>query len=222
MVRKFTLLFAIAIFTSFFIAAQDHNINKVLKTYFPVNPYKYSFSIFYKKLNEDPAITNKSIQKRTDSTLFSFRGDLSNYKIGDFLFTDAEIKLEEMPVKVPGYNIMDTIILYQLNCYCRGGSIGVEVAKNAFRYFDDNFPMPSAHVKTKLEGGRLTGLVRDYYYPGLLILPVSAGWMELYDGKSAFQITIRMKLHQNFLDIYQDSDIKPGTVKTPIKFRNYC
>jgi hypothetical protein len=193
-----------------YLIAQDYNINKVLKTYFPVNPYKYSFSVFYKKLNENPAITNKSIQKRTDSTLFSFKGDLSNYKIGDFLFIDAEIKLEEVQVKLTGYNITDTIIQYQLNCYCRGGSIGLEVAKKAFLYFDDNFPMPSAWVKTKVEEGRLTGLVRDYYYPGLIVIPVSAGWMELYDDKSAFQITIRMKLHQNFLDVYQDSDIKPA------------
>ena len=73
--RTFTLLTAIAVLlTSNYLVAQDYNINKVLKTYFPVNLYKYRFSIFYEKLNTNPAITNKSIQKRTDSTLFSFKG----------------------------------------------------------------------------------------------------------------------------------------------------
>ena len=209
--RKFTLLAAIAVLlTSNYLVAQDYNINKVLKTYFPVNLYKYRFSIFYEKLNTNAAITNKSIQKRTDSTLFSFKGELSNYQIGDLLFIDAEIKLDEVRVKIPRNGVTDTIIQYQLNCYCRGGSIGVEVAKNTFRYFDDNLPMLSAGVKTKVEEGRMTGLVRDYTYPGLPLPPVSAGWIELYDGKSIFQITIRMKLHQNFLDVYQASDIKPA------------
>ena len=126
------------------------------------------------------------------------------------MFIDAEIKLDEVRVKIPRYGVTDTIIQYQLNCYCQGGSIGVEVAKNTFRYFDDNLPMLSAGVKTKVEEGHMAGLVRDYTYPGLPLPPVSAGWMELYDGKSAFQITIRMKLHQNFLDVYQASDIKPA------------
>lgn len=214
MLSKFILLLTIPILVlSNHLSAQDYNINKVFKTYFPVNPYKYRFTTFYEKLNADPAVVNKSIQKRTDSTLFSFKGAMNSFKFGDFVFTDAEIRLEEIPLKIPGYNIIDTVLQYQLICFCTGGKTGIEIAKSAFKYFDENLLMPSSKVKTKVEEGRLTGLMRDYSYPGLPLSPVSAGWTELYDDKSCFKIIARMKLHQNFLDVYQDSDIKPGATK---------
>src|SRR5882724_423741 len=121
---------------------QEYYINNILNTYYRFNPFDYDFSFFFNKLRSDPGIINKSLQKRTDSSLFSFKGDYTDFMQGDMKFTTAEVRLEEIEIDISdsllGKDFLhkkDTLIQYQITCYCFGGKTGLDVAKKAFSNF---------------------------------------------------------------------------------------
>src|SRR5690349_3988639 len=77
---------------------QTYYLGNLCNDYFPFDPFQSEFSDLFKNLNADPHSGHKAIQKRTDSTLFSFKSVYTNYPILDFPVERVEIKLQEAEV----------------------------------------------------------------------------------------------------------------------------
>ncbi|MGC4038857.1 MAG: hypothetical protein QM764_23065 [Chitinophagaceae bacterium] len=185
--------------------AQYDEINKVFNRYFPANPFKNEFTTFFKKLKTEPALVNKVLTRRTDSTLFSFKGNHNHYEWEGFVFTDAEFILEEVPFNTNSVAYAaDTIMQYKVICYCFGGATGLAIVKDALKNFDDTMEAyPYSDYITK--NGTVVGIAYNYHYGSLAVSPITASWMKIDEDKSAFSITVRLKLKQNMLEFYQPS-----------------
>src|SRR6478735_9155263 len=106
---------------------QTYYISNICDDYFPFNPFNSEFSDLFKLLNADPHSGNKTIQKRTDSTLFLFKSVYTEYPKLNFRVVRVETKLQEAEIILSdSLHLKDTIIQYQLTCYCNGGNAGLQ------------------------------------------------------------------------------------------------
>lgn len=80
----FLLLTLLLSTPSLFAQTQFH---KVVKEYYRVNPFESNFSAFIRALSNDPALLNKSIVLKTDSTNYFLKGE---YKIFNPFSINAE------------------------------------------------------------------------------------------------------------------------------------
>ncbi len=189
--------------------AQQYYINHIFETYFRANPFADEFNIFFKILNDDRALSAKSIQKRTDSTLFSFKGAYENFKQGDLKFTHAEVRLEEIEIETSeSLHTKDTLIQYQIICYCTGGKTGLTIAKKVYDNFYKEYHSVFTDKEAK-ETDETAGALRHYYYPNLPISPLTTIWGRIDENESIFSVVVRMKLKENTLDLFKISDLKP-------------
>jgi hypothetical protein len=217
-------IFLTTIFISLLLAqkvkGQEYYINNILDTYYPLNPFDYDFSFFLNKLRSDPKATDKLLKRRTDSTLFSFNGDYINFQQGETKFTNATIRLEEieLPISdasgnIDSLHLSDTLIQYQVTCYCFGGKNGLGVAKKAFTNFNRDYKVGFTQGITKelKEKEIVTGEVINYFSYNLPVSPLTVAWNKLNEDESIFVIMVRLKLKQNQLVIYKPADVKhPG------------
>ena len=173
-------------------------MQKIIKNYFRSDPYQNGFGWFLKHLLNDPILINKEINKRTDSGFFSFRGQYKNYSPFSFLADSTEIKLMEKEFAAGDtLSLKDTLFVYQLEGYSRGKSAAGAVEKEFSKFnrrFGKNFSTQSSPIKN---GTRITGVVQDYYIPGVQGSPMSVGWIELDEYSSVFSIAIRLKISRN-------------------------
>jgi len=192
--------------------AQQNYVNEIFDTYFRANPFDTGFNVFYQRLSADPALSDKSIQKRTDSTLFSFKGAYENFKRGNFKFTRAEVRLEEIEIETSeSLHTKDTLIQYQIICYCMGGKSGLTIAKkvydNFYKEYHNAFLYSNKEAK---EPDETAGAVRHYFSSNLPISPVTTLWGRKNENESVFSVAVRMKLKENALDLFKFSDLKPA------------
>src|SRR5829696_8649808 len=68
---------------------------KISQSYFRSEPYRKDFSKFLQHLLNDPTIINKTIRKKTDSTLFLFKGEYKGHSPYGFVPDRTEIRLTE-------------------------------------------------------------------------------------------------------------------------------
>jgi|SRR5438477_5838345 len=70
--------------------SKDDAIFQVARHYLRSNPYNIHFSAFLNHLINDPTLSNKTIQKRSDTSFFFFRGVYSNIIL--IVLTQAGLK----------------------------------------------------------------------------------------------------------------------------------
>jgi hypothetical protein len=190
---------------------QTSYISDICNDYFPFNPFGTGFSDLFKNLNGDTHSTAKTIQKRTDSTLFLFKSVYTGYSKLNFPTVRVETRLQEAEIVLSdSMHWKDTIIQYQVTCYCNGGTAGLQKVKKAFdrfnREYRDHFS--NSTVSTMKNDSDDTGVIRNYFTSLSPIAPVSIAWTQIDNTESAFVILIRLKLKQNELDTYFFTDIK--------------
>jgi hypothetical protein len=91
---------------------------KIARSYFRSDPFRGEFSAFMNHLLNDPTLTNKTMEKRTDSSLFYFEGTYNSPTYNPFFFKPKriEVVLTEMEVKLDSL-LTDTIFAYELLAY---------------------------------------------------------------------------------------------------------
>jgi hypothetical protein len=92
------------------------SVFKITKEYFRSDPFQKEFSSFLKHLLNDPSLTNKVIEKRTDTSLFYFQGTYTSHNPFFFKPERVEVILAESMVELDSL-IIDTIYVYQLLAY---------------------------------------------------------------------------------------------------------
>lgn len=173
---------------------------KFSKSYFRSDPFTGEFSGFLKHLINDPAISEKLIQKRTDTSLYYFYGIYTSYNPFFFKPKRVEILLEETPMTYEDSLYMtDTIFTYQLLAYANDDAAGNKETKKEFekihrlvhRKFESNY-------KEVKEGNEITTAVHNYFIHDRLLSPLSIAWGRLEKQQELFlNITLRVKMDGN-------------------------
>ena len=200
--------------------AQDYYIYNVFETYFPYNPLASKFDVFFKKLNSDFALTNKSVRKRTDTSLFSFKGNYSDYQKKDLRHVNSAITLEEAILDVQDtLKRKDTFFQYKITFHYPRSPANASYVKKKFDQFNGDYQ----GVFTSKEDYDLkdrevkNGTERNYFMYFSPVSPLSVRWATFNNDESVFSISVYMKLVQNKLIMYtpgkrrllRDKPVKP-------------
>jgi len=179
--------------------SKDNPIFQAARHYLRSNPYNIHFSAFLNNLMNDPTLTDKTVQKRTDTSFFFFRGVYSTHNPYTFKASRTEVRLAEHPVVMEdSLSTVDTLLFYQLIGYSSGAA-GIESVKKEFSKFDRRFGKEFySELGEMKKGDEIVGMIKNYYFLDLTVLsPLSISWEKLDDYQSTFTITFRIKLTQN-------------------------
>jgi hypothetical protein len=183
---------------------------KMVSEYFRSDPYKKEFSWFLNHLLNDPTLTAKTIEKRTDSNFFFFKGDYKTHSPYSFKADRTEIRLAETEFYLDdSLTVKDTMLVYQLLGYSYGGKTGMESVKKEFskfsRRYGKHFLVQTSDIHKASE---IVGAQKDFFVPGLPNSPFTAVWAKLDELQNVFIITIRLK-------------VKEDNAQLPIPFYNH-
>jgi len=177
------------------------SLHQITGLYFRVNPYDREFSEFLNQLINDPAISNKTLDKRTDSTFFYFKGEYKNFSPFFFKAIRTEIILAETEIALDdSTGKSDTIMAYQLLGYSAGSNQGKEDVKQEFIKFKKKIKKKFWSIDpTEFKNGtETTGQIQNYFLPLHTVSPLTAAWGKLTaSNECIFVITLRMKVKQN-------------------------
>lgn len=173
---------------------------KLSKSYFRSDPFKGEFSGFLQHLINDPAIKEKNIHKRTDTSLYAFDGVFTNYNPFFFKPKRLEVTLEEVAVQYTmDSTSTDTIFVYQLLAYAdNNAKAEAEIRKefekihrqNRSRFFDNDYK--------ETQQGASPAILHNYFVPLHLLAPASIILSKTADTKEwQLNITLRFKRNGN-------------------------
>jgi hypothetical protein len=184
---------------------KDNPIYKIARTYFRSNPFNVHFSTFLNHLMHDPTLSNKTLNKRTDTSLFFFSGEYKGHNPYGFKADKVDIRLAEREVNMEdSVSTMDTLLFYQLVGYSYGTGAS-EAVKKEYSKFDRKFGQHFYGEDSVLkEGNEPVGMVKNYFLISESYLsPLSISWGKLDDLHSVFTIMFRIKLTQNIATLPQ-------------------
>ena len=206
--RKQLILLIVLSFPALLTQAQRRPVDPTLQglykfadEYFRSDPFKGQFSDFLKHLLNDPDIDNKDIQKKTDTSFYSFHGDYKTYNPFFIKPKHIEILLQEVAV---GYGdtakAVDTIFQYQLLAYLDNDEKGRNELKKEFekmhrqtqrKFFDSGY-------KELSKGNEVTGAFHNYFVPFYSLAPATILWSEVKEKQElVLNITLRFKKEGN-------------------------
>jgi len=195
MKRKKNILFIIFFLSLVNICASQKAFNKIVHKYYRYFPYGLPFGDFVSNLMKDPTLTNKIVQKRTDSTLFFFKGDYTTHKPFSFEATRTEVRLAESEIQLTdSATKKDTLFIYQISGYSNTSENKGMTAQKEFIQFDRKYgrDFGESTVKNLWEKEQIVGTVRNYFLPSVGISPITVAWLNLTDHESVFSITLRL------------------------------
>ncbi|MDP4263804.1 MAG: hypothetical protein Q8941_14850 [Bacteroidota bacterium] len=197
--RKLYLVLSFISLVSFSADSQSP-VYKIVHSYFRSDPFQTEFSAFLTHLLNDPTLTEKILNKRTDSSLFYFQGTYTNHNPFFFKPTKVKVVLTETPVLVDSLHHPDTIFTYQLFAYDNDSKEGVHELKKEFekichRYKGD-FPK-NTYSETR-EGTELKGETYNFFDSFHAVAPFAVAWLGPNEDKEiCLVIVIRMGLSNN-------------------------
>lgn len=175
-------------------------LQKAIHHYYRYDPFDRSFSSFISNLLSDAALTHKTVAKRTDSTLFFFKGEYKGHNPFGFKATRTEVRLAEVEIEssdsIPQ---TDTIMAYQLLGYISRGDNGMQAVKAEFSKFDRKYGEEFVNKITKdlREGTKVEGLTCNYFVGNSNLSPLTVVWGNVSDEECIFAITIRLVKIEN-------------------------
>ena len=196
--KKILGLCLFSIFLQSFAPGQEV-LTKIADNYFRANPFTQKFSHFLDQLMNDPAIGNKTVKKRTDTTFFSFMAEYKTFSPYTFLANRTEVKLLERQVDIgDSTKLLDTMLVYQLLGYSYGKE-GIESVKKEFNKFHKRFQKQFADSEASdlKKNDEIIGGVINYFVKGITISPLSISWAKLDEYQNAFSIAFRFKIEEN-------------------------
>lgn len=170
------------------------------KNYFRSDPFAGNFSDFIKHLLNDPAIGNKQMLHKTDTSLFYFFGTYKNHNPFFFKPRQIEVRLQESPIQYADSLPTDTILVYQLTAYAEPGDVGKQEVKKEFEkiHRQINKKFYTSNNKDLKTGTTVTGGVHNYFVGFASLAPVSVVWARLNGtNESVLNIILGMKTSNN-------------------------
>ncbi|MBL7763499.1 MAG: hypothetical protein JNL23_08780 [Chitinophagaceae bacterium] len=193
--KKIILLFFISAMSV--LAYSQDVIVDVTDEYYPVNPFVDKFSEFLKGLINNPFLSEKSIHKRTDSTLFFFKGKYGLQNPFSFQPSKIEVILAESEMELSdSASLKDTILVYQLIAYSEKS---LQTVKTEFNRFEREFGKRFSNSTNSdiVSEGKVEGSTHNYFLKMSRLSPLSFSWGKMSSNEYACIITIRFIVKQN-------------------------
>lgn len=193
--KKIILLFFISAMSV--LAYSQDVIVDVTDEYYPVNPFVDKFSEFLKGLINNPFLSEKSIHKRTDSTLFFFKGKYGLQNPFSFQPSKIEVILAESEMELSdSASLKDTILVYQLIAYSEKS---LQTVKTEFNRLEREFGKRFSNSTNSdiVSEGKVEGSTHNYFLKMSRLSPLSFSWGKMSSNEYACIITIRFIVKQN-------------------------
>jgi hypothetical protein len=174
---------------------------KISENYFRSSPFDKEFSKFLGHLMNDPTLTDKTINKKNDSTLFFFQGAYSTHNPYFFKAIKTKIILaEKEEILNDSLKLLHTVYVYQLIGYAPPGEEGIKDVKEEFEKFCRRYKkgFRDSNYEELKTNEKQSGEIRDFSYRNLHFYPLTAAWATSKDhNDNIFAITIRFKVFNN-------------------------
>lgn len=192
------------------VVASKDILFRIAKDYFRSNPFDRTFSEFLAHLINDPALINKIIYKRTDTSFFYLRGEYKADRPFFFLPKRVEVIVAESEEKlIDSLPTLDTVITYQLAGYTTGDADGLRDVKEEFEKFDHKYKKKfsqSNYLELK-NGNTINGAMHNYFIVNLGLAPLAVAWQKIGTANEhVFVITFRFKIKNNQVFLAVPSD----------------
>ena len=198
--KKYAFLVTVSFLFCLNSTAQQSIID-IPKVYYRSNPFDKEFSKFLTHLLNDPTLSNKTLEKRSDSSLFYFKGEYAQHNPFTFKAIRTEVILAETELQLTDSIFqIDTILLYQLLGYTKGGKAGVEEVKKEYNRFNRKFGQIFSNTESRdlIKANHVSGAISNYFLLFKLLSPLTIAWAELSESdENVFAITIRIKVREN-------------------------
>jgi hypothetical protein len=174
-------------------------VKKITHDYFRSDPFETSFSSFLTHLLNDPGLTDKTMKKKTDSSLFYFSGTYSEFNPFFFKPKKTKVVLTELPIKISASK-MDTVYQYQLFAYADESK---NTSKDLKKEFDKIFKRyKGSFYKTSLtenpDSAKINSATYNFFEPMYSLAPFALTWAGPDASKEICLIlTIRMNTKDN-------------------------
>lgn len=171
------------------------------KSYFRSDPFSREFSSFLKHLINDPDIYNKVVQKRTDTSLYSFSGIYKSYNPFFFKPKRVEVLLEETSIQYDdSLHTTDTVFMYQLMAYADDDDKSMKEIKKEFEkiHRQNNKKFYDSKYWEEKKVNEVTVAAHHYFVALHQLSPLSVVWGKLEKShETVLNITLRIKMSGN-------------------------
>lgn len=174
-------------------------VYKIAHSYFRSDPFQSEFSTFLNHLLSDPTLTDKILEKKTDSSLFYFQGTYATHNPFFFKPTKVKVILTETPIPLDSLRA-DTVYTYQLLAYDKDSKEGVQELKKEFekiyRRYKSGFTR-DVYI-TSPAGSKLKGEGYNFFDEFHAVSPFAITRFDADENKEiCLVLTIRMKSDDN-------------------------
>jgi hypothetical protein len=184
-----------------FLHAQE-TINKITQSYFRCDPFSGEFSQFLNKLINDPALSDKKMDKKNDSTLFYLQGHYASHS--PFFFPTIACKIilaERQEYADTSSNNVYTYFIYQLIGYAKDGEEGRKDIEEEFEKLSRRFKkgFKASDQKELKTGTEKTGDIINYSVTNTPFYPLSIAWTSSTGKKNnMLVISVRFYMTDNY------------------------
>lgn len=197
--KKIFLILSVILLSKVTIA--QHVLQQVAKYYFRSDPFNQPINSFLQQLMNDPTLVNTSVFKRTDTSLFYFKGEYKYHNPFFFKAKRTQVIFAEKEVVVnDSLNLVDTVITYQVAGYTAGGKEGINDVKREFERFDRKYikKFVTNDITELKSHDEVYGAIRNYYLGFSFLSPLSVAWQTIgASQENVFVITLRFKISGN-------------------------
>lgn len=184
---------------------------KVTADYFRLDPFKVSFSQFLNSLISDPALTEKDIRKKNDSTLFYLQGIYPAHS--PFFFPAVRSKViiaEQQEFTDTSQTDVYTYFVYQLIGYAPPGKEGLKDIREEFERLNRRLKkgLSQSDRKDLKRGSEDLGAIVNYTYRDMIFYPLTIAWASSPGNKeNIIAVSVRFFVEDNraYLPIPADS-----------------
>lgn len=172
---------------------------KIANDYFRISPFNKDFSSFVQRLMTDPMLTDKTIHRKTDTTLFFLEGWYKTFRPFFFLPDKVKVILAEKELAKDSMDEINVIYLYQLVAYAPPGEEGAKDVQSEYeklsKKFKHQFDMSS--VRELKTGENKYGEVREFYDDNVFFQLLSLAWNTTEKGENLLAMTLRFLVYEN-------------------------
>ena len=174
-------------------------VESIAHDYYRINPFNKTFSSFVSTLLNDPALQNKFMERKTDSTLFFLEGNYAKHN--PFFFKPAKVEVILTEVVVPVDSLPpDTLFVYQLIARIKATPAGLEEIKKEYERVFHRVRGKFAYHKDFDTVGEinLPGHSANFFNRTHVVSPFSLSWFGPDDlGDYCLALTIRLDIRGN-------------------------
>ena len=185
--------------------SSQERLLEISATFFRPDPFRSEFNVFVQRMMNDPLIKDIKKTLRTDSTLFSLRGNYTGPNPFFFVPKRMELALRERRVDYQDtLSTSDTVFVYQLSAFVHADEKGLKEVKKEFeKVHRQNFRKFSQKEFEDLKtGDKVDGGLYNYFLNGFGLSPFSIAWARLENSDDyVLSIILRFKVIDNVAEL---------------------